>query len=86
MPSRTSVDEILRGRATLNELAEQAGRGPKSIEVMAFGQDGHFRDRESIKELEEGGIDRVTIWLSNTEADPTTALREMDDIARRVLV
>ncbi len=50
---------------------------------MAFGASGQFRDRETIKDLEQAGANRVTIWLDNTEG--TEALREMEDIARQVL-
>ncbi len=83
MPNRASVDEIQRGRETLNELAERAGRDPSSIQVMAFGASGQFRDRETIKDLEQAGANRVTIWLDNTSG--TEALREMEGIARQVL-
>lgn len=83
MPSRVPVEEIKRGCATLNELAEQAGREPRSIEVLAFGQDGQFREREVIADLEAAGVSRVTIWLSPTEGD--AALVAMDEIARQVL-
>ena len=83
MPSRVSVEEIKRGRITLNELAAEAGRDPGTIEVMAFGQTGQFRDRESIKDLEEAGVDRLTIWLTHNE--DTEAIAEMEEIARQVL-
>jgi probable F420-dependent oxidoreductase len=83
MPNRTSVEEIQRGRAILNELAERAGRDPRSIEVMAFGGAGQFRDRAVIQELEEAGANRVTIWLTQTAGD--AALSEMEEIARQVL-
>jgi len=83
MPNRASVEEIREGRETLNELAQQAGRDPSSIQVMAFGASGQFRDREIIKDLEQAGADRVTIWLDDTNG--SEALREMEDIARQVL-
>ena len=84
MPSHASLDEIKQGRETLNDLAKQAGRDPGSIQVMAFGESGEYRDLEAIKDLEEAGANRVTIWLDNTEG--TQALREMEEIARQVLV
>ena len=84
MPSNASLDEIKRGRETLNDLAKQAGRDPGSIQVMAFGESGEFRDPEAIKDLEEAGANLMTIWLDNTEG--TQALREMEEIARKVLV
>lgn len=82
MPNRTTVDEIRRGRAVLNELAEAAGRDPRSIEVLAFGFPGQFRVRGEIEALVEAGADRVTVWLNQTEGD--AALAEMEEIARNV--
>ena len=84
MPSLTSVETIKRGRATLNELAEKAGRDPASIEVLAFGQSGEYRDREVIKDLEESGVSQVTIWLEQRD-DGDKALAELEETARRVL-
>jgi probable F420-dependent oxidoreductase len=83
MPNRSSPEEIKRGRETLNELAAKAGRDPASIQIMAFGASGQFRDRESIKDLEEAGADRVTIWLTHTES--AQALAEMEETARLIL-
>ena len=83
MPVRTTVEQVRQGRDTLNDLARQAGRDPETIQIMAFGAPGQFRDREVIKDLEQAGADRVTIWLENTGGPES--LREMDDIARDVL-
>ncbi len=83
MPVRTTVEQVRQGRETLNDLARQAGRDPEEIQIMAFGAPGQFRDREVIKDLEQAGADRVTIWLENTGGPES--LREMDDIARDVL-
>jgi probable F420-dependent oxidoreductase len=84
MPNRIAVDDIRRGRNTLNELAEQAGRDPTSLEILAFGFSGQFRSRTAIEELADAGANRVTIWLDQTAGD--AALAEMDQIARQVLV
>jgi hypothetical protein len=83
MPAIVSVEEVKRGRAILNELAEKAGRDPKSIEVLAFGQPGQFRERKEINDLEKAGVDYVTIWLKRTEGDE--AIAELEELARRVL-
>jgi probable F420-dependent oxidoreductase len=83
MPGRVSVEDIRRGCATLRELAEEAGRDPMSLEVMAFGGAGQFRDRASIKEMEEAGARRVTIWLTQTAGE--ALLAEMEELARQVL-
>jgi probable F420-dependent oxidoreductase len=83
MPGRVSAADIRRGCATLRELAEQEGRDPMSLEVMAFGSAGQFRDRTSIKEMEEAGARRVTIWLTQTAGE--APLAEMEELARQVL-
>jgi len=44
---------------------------------------GQYRDREAIKDLEQAGASRVTIWLDDTEK--SGALREIEEIARQVL-
>jgi alkanesulfonate monooxygenase SsuD/methylene tetrahydromethanopterin reductase-like flavin-dependent oxidoreductase (luciferase family) len=82
MPNRVSADDIRRGRNTLTELAEQVGRDPQSIEILAFGFSGQFRSRVAIQELEEAGANRITIWLDQTAGE--AALTEMDQIARQV--
>ena len=46
MPVSISPDEIRQGRETLNELATQAGRDPKSISILAFGQPGQLRKHD----------------------------------------
>ena len=83
MPVLSPVEEIKRGRATLSELAEKAGRDPQSIEVLAFGLPGRFRNREAIKDLEKAGVNHVTIWLTQTEG--SGALAELEELASRVL-
>ena len=84
MPSRGGVDEIRRGRETLNDLAQKSGRDPASIQVLAFGGPGQYRDRETIKDLEQAGADRVTIWLENSEGNQ--AIQEIEQIARQLLL
>jgi len=83
MPVLSPVEEIQRGRAILNELAQKVGRDPKSIQVLAFGQAGKFRTRDEIKALEKAGTDHVTIWL--TKSETKEAVGELEQLAREVL-
>ncbi len=85
MPGRVSIDDLKQGRTTLNRLAEKSGRDPQSIEILAFGQSGRYRDREVIKDLEAASVDRVTIWMDRHEEGEKAALAEMEEIARQVL-
>lgn len=81
MPVRSTIDEIKHGRATLNELAKEAGRDPQTIEVLAFGFPGRFREREEIKDLEKAGVTHVAIWLTQTGKE----VAEVEELAQRVL-
>jgi probable F420-dependent oxidoreductase len=83
LPTGASVEDIQRGRATLNELAEKAGRDPQSLDVIAFGQPGQSRDREGIKTLEKAGITHATIWLRRMKGNEVVA--ELEELAREVL-
>jgi probable F420-dependent oxidoreductase len=83
MPVTPSAEEIKRGRATLNELAEKAGRDPQSLQVLAFGQPGQFRNREEIKDLEKVGVTHATIWLRRIEGNEPIA--ELEELAQQVL-
>ncbi len=83
MPNRVTPEEIRAGRATLDELAETAGRDPESIDILAFGFPGQFRTAGEVEELVEAGADRVTVWLTRTEGE--AALAEIEEIAAAVL-
>jgi probable F420-dependent oxidoreductase len=83
LPTGVSADAIQRGCATLNELAEKAGRDPKTLEVIAFGQPGLFNSRDDFKPLEKIGINHATIWIRRTKEKEVVT--ELEDLARRVL-
>jgi probable F420-dependent oxidoreductase len=83
LPTGASVESIQRGCATLNELAEKAGRDPRSLTVIAFGQPGQFGDREELRALEKAGITHTTVWLKRTKGNEV--ITELEELARRVL-
>jgi probable F420-dependent oxidoreductase len=83
MPVRGSLEKIKEGRATLNRLAEKAGRDPQSIEVLAFGWPGAYRNRDEIQELAKAGVDHCTIWL--TQSETNDAVKEVEQLAKAVL-
>jgi probable F420-dependent oxidoreductase len=80
MPNRVSPEQVKRGRATLDELAEAAGRNPRSIQVSVFGQSA---DPEVIQEFQDAGADRVIVRLPNTQDQG--ALDGLERMAERVL-
>ena len=85
MPVLSPVEDIQAGRQRLNEMAEQAGRDPKEISVLAFGWPGKFRTREEIRALQSAGVDHVTIWLTQSEAGEEAVLSELESLAKEVL-
>ena len=76
MPVRVDEEQVRKGRATLDELAEAAGRDPRSIRLMVCNVPA---DAELIRGLEAAGADRVTIGLP-AEAGQES-LRVMEEIA-----
>jgi probable F420-dependent oxidoreductase len=80
MPNAVSPEQVKRGRAALDELAEAAGRDPRSIQVSVFGQPA---DPGVIKGFEDAGADRVMVRLPNTR--DRGALDELERMAERVL-
>lgn len=76
MPVRVDEEQVRMGRATLDELAEAAGRDPGSIRLMVCNVPA---DAELIGRLEAAGADRVTIGLPAEAGDE--ALRAMEEIA-----
>ena len=60
MPVRVTPEQVKMGRATLDELAEAAGRDPAAIRLMVCNVPA---DRDTILELEEAGADRVNVSL-----------------------
>src|SRR5919202_2544589 len=60
MPVGVSPEELQHGRERLNQLAAQAGRDPRSIQVVAFFAPP---DRDALQALEEAGANAALIAL-----------------------
>src|SRR6266702_2790032 len=80
MPVGVSLEEMKHGRETLNELAVQAGRDPRSIQVVACFAPP---DPEAIQALEDAGADAALIALET--AGEQEALAKLEEIAQTVL-
>ncbi len=80
MPNRVVPEDVQKGRATLDELAEAAGRDPKSIIVSVFGQQP---DADLLKGFDEAGADRVMIRVETANEEDT--LKNLHSIAETVL-
>jgi len=80
MPVRVTPEQVKMGRATLDELAEAAGRDPKTIRLMVCNVPA---DRDSIRALEIAGADRVTVSLPRDTGEGM--LQKLEQIADSVL-
>ena len=80
IPSNASPEQVKAGRASLDELAEAAGRDPASIQITAFGV---AADTDTLKQMEEAGADRAIVMLP--DARGASAASDMEQIARAIL-
>jgi len=80
MPVGVSLEQIKQGREALNELAAQAGRDPRSIQIVAFFVPP---DPEALKAFEDAGADAALVALETS--GEKEALRKLEEIAQRVL-
>ena len=80
MPVRVDEEQVRQGRATLDELAETAGRDPRSIRLMVCNVPA---DADLIGRLESAGADRVTVALPTDAADES--LEAMEKVADQVM-
>jgi alkanesulfonate monooxygenase SsuD/methylene tetrahydromethanopterin reductase-like flavin-dependent oxidoreductase (luciferase family) len=80
MPVGVSLEEMRRGRETLNQLAAQAGRDPSSIRIVAFFAPP---DPEALQAFEEAGADAALVALET--AGEKEALAKLEEIAQKVL-
>jgi probable F420-dependent oxidoreductase len=80
MPVGVSLEEMKRGRETLNELAAQAGRDPRSIQIVAF-----FVPPapDALKAFEDAGADAALVALETVGEQE--ALSKLEEIAQKVL-
>jgi probable F420-dependent oxidoreductase len=79
MPTRATPEDIKMGRATLDALADAAGRAASSLEITVYSQDG---DPDTLKRFEDAGASRVTVRLPTTVGE--AALTELERMAERL--
>ena len=71
-PVRVSPEEVKAARATLDELAESAGRDPKGIQICVYG----VGDRDTINRMEEAGADMAVVGIGSVGGDEAVAALE----------
>ena len=79
MPVRVTEEQVKAGRASLDELAEAAGRDPDSIKLIVCNINP---DKDLVRRYEDAGATRVTIPLPLDSGEGS--LSEMDRIAEQV--
>ncbi|MCH8898370.1 MAG: LLM class F420-dependent oxidoreductase [Chloroflexi bacterium] len=80
LPIASEPEQIKAGRAALDELADAAGRDPKSIQITVFGVRA---DAETIQGFEAAGADRVIVRLPSTSDE--SCLTELEQMAAQAL-
>src|SRR5262249_53623593 len=80
MPTRSTPELIKQGRAVLNELALEAGRGPKSTEGMDYNAPTYHAQLQA---RSDAWADSAVLLL--TSAPEAAALAELEQIAKAVL-
>src|SRR5262249_10876130 len=79
LPTGGSIEGIQRGCASLNELAQKAGRDPRALNIIVFGEPGQFTSGQEMQALEQAGISHATIWLQR--ARPDEVMTELEELA-----
>ena len=79
MPVRVTEEQVKAGRASLDELAEAAGRDPDSIQLIVCNINP---DKDLVRRYEDAGATRVTIPLPLDSGEGS--LSEMERIAEQV--
>jgi probable F420-dependent oxidoreductase len=80
MPWMFTPEQIRQGRAILNNLAQDAGRDPQSIEVVAMPVSA---EPGVLKAYEDAGADGVVVLLMPTTQQEM--MRELEQTAEKVL-
>lgn len=79
MPVRVTPQEVQAARATLDELAESAGRDPRSIQICVYG----VADKDAIRQMEDAGANMAIAGLGSVPGDE--AASAMERLAETVL-
>jgi probable F420-dependent oxidoreductase len=80
MPWLYTPEQIREGRATLNDLAREAGRDPRSIEVVAAPV---APEPDLVRQYEDAGADGVVFFI--LPASEAEMLAELERIAETIL-
>ena len=80
MPWLYTPEQIRAGRATLDKLAREVGRDPRSIEVVAAPV---AAEPDVIKQYEDAGADGIVVFVM--PASEREMLAELEQIASKII-
>ncbi|MDP6688706.1 MAG: LLM class F420-dependent oxidoreductase [Alphaproteobacteria bacterium] len=81
LPNRVTLEALADSRRQLNEMAEAAGRDPKSITITVYGQ---AADGDLFRSLFDAGADRVVARPVHVETEAEMAA-QLEAIAKEVM-
>jgi alkanesulfonate monooxygenase SsuD/methylene tetrahydromethanopterin reductase-like flavin-dependent oxidoreductase (luciferase family) len=80
MPWMYTPEQIREGRATLNDVASEAGRDPKALEVVAVPVPA---EPDVLRQYEDAGADAAVVFMMPATAQEM--VQELEQIAHKVL-
>ena len=81
LPNRVSPEDLVGHRAELNQLAEAAGRDPKSIRIIVYGQEP---DANLFAALFKAGADEVVVRPKHVDTEAEMG-QQLEDFARLLI-
>ena len=81
LPNRVTPERLRESRATLDRLANEAGRNPAAITISVYGQPA---DRDLVKRLIDAGATRVIVRPAAVKTEAEMGA-ELERIAEKVL-
>ena len=84
LPVHADVEMIDAGRARLDELAQEAGRDPTAISIVAFGGPARYRSVDDLGALEAHGVAQAVLWVTEPGARAFDQLEELGELVRAV--
>jgi probable F420-dependent oxidoreductase len=81
LPNRVTPEELVGHRTELNRMAEAAGRDPKSLRIIVYGQ---MPDADLFAALFKAGADEVVVRPQHVETEAEMG-KQLEDFARLLI-
>lgn len=83
LPVVMNIQQVIDGRQQIEQIANEAGRDPSSIQTRIFGAQTQWRTRAEVEAFEAIGVQDLSIWLNESDCDGIRG--ELDELARELL-